>query len=454
MQEALPTTGPRIARVGEVLARVRGAIREAVPPLWIAGEVSNLRAASSGHVYFTLKDGDAQLRCALFRRDAARVPFAVEDGLEVLAFGEVGVYEARGDLQLVVRQMEPRGQGALQLAFEQLRTRLAAEGLFDDDRKRVLPRFPRCIGVVTSTSGAALHDMVRVLRERGPALRLLVAPARVQGVAADLEIVTAMQQLVAQGDAELVVLARGGGSLEDLWCFNSEALARAIARCPVPVATGIGHETDLCIADLVADASAPTPSALAAQVAPDREWWGERLTRLRDRGARATAGLLEKQGMRVAALRRSLRGLSPRAQLATRRERLGALAGALRSAAQGAAAARRARLGLSRARLANAPTAIGIAAKHARVAASRAALETAAGRALRDARAALALAAASLDTLSPLAVLGRGYAIARRRSDGRILRAPEDVETGEEVSLRLAGGELAARITGRLPADD
>ncbi len=446
MQEALPITAPRIARVGEVLARIRGAIREALPPLWIAGEVSNLRRAASGHVYFTLKDNDAQLRCALFRREAGRVPFDLEDGLEVIAFGEVGVYESRGDLQLIVRQMEPRGQGALQLAFDQLRRRLAAEGLFADERKRELPVFPRTLGLVTSTAGAALHDIRRVFRERGPALRLLVAPARVQGAAADLEIVTAMQRLVAHGKAEMIVLARGGGSLEDLWCFNSEALARAIARSPVPVVTGIGHETDLTIADLTADCSAPTPSAAAARVAPEREWWRERVDRLAERAARAVSHDLRSGRNRLGGLHRTLRSLSPRAQLRARRERLVTRCGSLRSVARASLRGHQSRFDVARRRLENAPASLGVQTQRARIQSMAGALGAAARARLRAARSGLVVAASTLDSLSPLAVLGRGYAIVRRISDGRILRDPDEVALGDDLSLRLAGGEIEARV--------
>ena len=448
MQESLSHQAPRIARVGEVLARLRAMVRDAFPPLWIAGEVSNLRRAASGHVYFTLKDRDGQLRCALFRRDAERVPFALEDGLEVIAFGEVGVYEARGDLQLIVRQMEPRGQGALQLAFDQLRQRLEKEGLFDRERKRELPTFPTTLGIVTSQSGAALRDMLRVFRERGPTLRLLVSPARVQGAAADLEIVSAMQRLAAHGEAQVIVLARGGGSLEDLWCFNSEALARAVARSPVPVVTGVGHETDLTIADLAADWSAATPSAAAAQVAPEREWWRERVAALADRSRRAVCARVRGERDRSIALRRALRGLSPKARLEARRARFAGLAATLRAETLRALRRRAQHLDASAGRLANTPAALGIAAKRGRIAFALGGVRAATQTRLHDSRAALAVAATTLDTLSPLAVLGRGYSIVRRASDDRILRAPEEVAVGDELRLRLAGGELAAHVSG------
>src|SRR5215831_6390232 len=261
--------GPRVLRVGELVAELGALLAQRVGRIWVVGELSNLRRASSGHFYFTLKDDDAQLRGVLFRADAERLPFVPEDGLEVLAFGEVALYGARGDLQLVVRQLEPRGRGALRLAFEQLRARLDREGLFDPTRKRPLPRFPRAIGVVTSLQGAALRDVIEVSGARFPGTPLLIAAARVQGDGADLELIEALQLLASRADVEVILLVRGGGSLEDLWPFNSEGLARAIARCPVPVVAGVGHETDVTIADWVADARAPTPSAAAALALPD-----------------------------------------------------------------------------------------------------------------------------------------------------------------------------------------
>jgi exodeoxyribonuclease VII large subunit len=260
------SAGPRVLRVSELIAVLRDVVEAAVGRVWVVGEVSNLRRAASGHSYFTLKDDGAQLRAVLFRGDAARLRFELEDGLEALLFGDVSLYVARGELRMVVREVEPRGIGALRLAFEQLRARLDAEGLFAPERKRPLPAVPRTVGVVTSLAGAALHDVLEVSGARWPSLPLLVAGSRVQGAGADLEIIEALQMLASRPDVEVILLVRGGGSLEDLWCFNSEVLAQAIARCPVPIVAGVGHETDVTIADLVADARAPTPSAAAALV--------------------------------------------------------------------------------------------------------------------------------------------------------------------------------------------
>jgi len=393
---------PRVLRVAELLAAVRVLVADVVGRVWVVGEISNLRRAASGHYYFTLKDDEAQLRAVLFRGDAGRLAFEPADGLEVLAFGEATVYEARGDLQLRVRELEPRGQGALRLAFEQLRARLEAEGLFDEARKRPLPRLPRCVGVVTSVHGAAVRDVIEVTGARWPTVPLLIADARVQGPGAELEIVAGLQLLAARPEVDVILLVRGGGSLEDLWCFNSETVARALSRCPVPVVSGVGHETDFTIADLVADARAPTPSAAAALVVPDR---------------RAVALQLERD-------RRRLRGAL-----------LGRISGARARLEQWAAALHRAS---PEARL---------AARRGRLTADRQRLDAALRRRLARDAARFALAAGRLDSLSPLAVLGRGYAIARRVRDGHIVRVPGDVERGDALAVRVAGGEIDATVT-------
>lgn len=398
----MASPAPQVLRVAELVGALRALVEDVVGRVWVVGEVSNLRRAASGHLYFTLKDDSAQLRAVLFRAEAARLPFEPADGLEVLAFAEATVYGARGELQLVVRQLEPRGQGALRLAFEQLRARLAAEGLFEEGRKRALPALPRRIGIVTSLHGAAVRDVIEVTGLRWPSCPLLVADARVQGPGAESEIVEALQLLASRPEVDVILLVRGGGSLEDLWPFNSETVARALARCPVPVVSGVGHETDLTIADLVADARAPTPSAAAALVLPDRRAFTERLARDRRRLRGAIEARLARARARLEARAGALHRVSPVAQLAARRGRL---------------------------------------------AGDVARLDAALRRHVTRASAQLSLAAARLDSLSPLAVLGRGYAIARRADDGRIVRAPGDVAPGDELAVRVAGGRIDARVT-------
>jgi exodeoxyribonuclease VII large subunit len=416
--------GPRrVLTIAELVGGVRELVEE-LGPVWVVGEISNLRRAGSGHAYFTLKDDEAQLRAVLFRGNAVRLPFDPEEGLEVIAGGELTVYGARGDLQLIVRQLEPRGRGALQLAFEQLRARLEAEGLFAAERKRELPRFPRRVGVVTSPSGAALHDVIHVSGRRFPATPLLLAPVRVQGEGAEEEIAAALARLARVPDVDVVLLVRGGGSLEDLLAFNTERVARAIRACPVPVIAGVGHEVDVTIADLAADARAATPSAAAQLALPDRGAVAGELDALAHGLTRAALALTGAERRRLAGLARALRAHAPTARLAARRARLAGLARSLLVAGGAIARERRSRI---------APLATRLAAAARRLASAR--------------RVRLATAVARLDALSPLAVLGRGFAIARGpRSE--ILRDVAQVVLGDEIEVKLARGSIGAVVRG------
>jgi exodeoxyribonuclease VII large subunit len=392
---------PRIYSVGELLSGLRALLEERLGRIWVVGEISNLARPQSGHVYFTLKDERGQLRAALFRGAARRLAFEPEEGLEVLAYGEVTVYEARGDLQIIVRQLEPRGVGALQLAFEQLRRRLEVEGLFDPARKRPLPEVPTRIGVVTSASGAALRDVIEVTGRRLPDVPLLIAPTRVQGVGAEDEIAAALDALGEQTDLSVILLVRGGGSLEDLQPFNTEVVARAIARSRVPVVSGVGHEVDVTIADLAADVRAPTPSAAAEQAVPDRSALERALDAAWRRLRRALDAQLSECAARLEREREALRMQAPTARLAAQRQRWLAAARALRRVVR------------------------------ARAERARAGVEQLAGR---------------LDSLSPLAVLGRGYALVRRARDAGIVRTVSDAGVGERLSIRLAEAEIEAVV--------
>jgi exodeoxyribonuclease VII large subunit len=377
-------------------------LEDRVGRVWVAGEISNLHRAGSGHVYFTLKDERGQVRAALFRSAARRLAFEPENGLEVIVYADVTLYEARGDLQLVVRELEPRGAGALQLAFEQLRRRLEAEGLFDAARKRPLPRLPFRLGVVASATSAALRDVLEVAARRFPAARIRISPTRVQGEGAELEIAAAIGRIAEPGAIDVLLLVRGGGSLEELRPFNTEVVARAIVACRVPVVSGVGHEVDVTIADLAADVRAPTPSAAAELALPDRGALWTLLVRDFGRARRALAARVLEARTGLARERDALRALAPRARLLARRERL-------------AAAAR--------------------------------ALARAAGARLARSRASASEAAARLESLSPLAVLARGYAIVRRARDGAIVRGVADVAPGERLSLRVAEAELEAAVS-------
>jgi exodeoxyribonuclease VII large subunit len=397
-----------IFRVGELIRGLNALLEDRVGRVWVLGEISNLHRARSGHCYFTLKDSEGQVRAALFRSAAARVPFEIEEGLEVLVYAEVGIYAARGDLQLIVRQVEPRGLGGLQLAFEQLRRRLEAEGLFDEERKRSLPELPQRVGVVTSPTSAALRDVIQITGRRFPAAVLLVVPTRVQGEAAADEIAAALDLVARQPKVQVVLLVRGGGSLEDLWAFNTEVVARAIERCPVPVVSGVGHEVDVTIADLVADLRASTPSAAAELVLPDRHALLRELQRDWRRLCGATRVQLRRMRSRLDRERDALKMLAPSARLAAQRSRLVALQRGLRRAMETQLEARRA--GVSQL----------------------------AGR---------------LHSLSPLAVLSRGYALVRDSETGLVVRRASDLTPGDRLSIRLAQGELEAAVGTIGPVD-
>ena len=397
-----------ILSVGQLIAGLSGLIKHHVGRVWVVGEISNLHSARSGHSYFTLKDEDGQIRAALFRGNAGRVRFDLEEGLEVVAEAEVSIYAARGDLQLIVRSLEPRGIGALQLAFEQLRQRLDAAGLFAAERKRSIPTHPRRIGVVTSPTSAAVRDVLKIAGRRFPAIPILISPTRVQGDEAPAEIVAALDRLASSAEIDVILLVRGGGSLEDLWAFNSEVVAKAIAASPIPVVAGVGHETDTTIADLVADIRAPTPSAAAMLAVPDRIALGHLVERDVRRLVASMRREIDMHRDRVAHLREVLRARSPQVRVAMARTREA-------RARVAAEAAIRRRMDLDRRRLSEAAT--------------------------------------RLDALSPLAVLGRGYALARRESDGRIVRAAADVALGDRIELRLASGQIGAEVT-RLEPDE
>jgi len=415
----------RVLRVGELLLGLRELLEQEVGRVWVVGEISNLHRAASGHIYFSLKDEVGQVRAALFRGNAARLAFELEEGLLVVAQAEVSVYPRRGDLQIIVRRLEPRGQGALQLAFEQLRARLEAEGLFADAEKRRLPAVPRRVGVVTSPSGAAVRDVIHVAGLRFPSIPLLIAATRVQGTGVEEEIAAALERLQGVPGVDVILLVRGGGSLEDLQGFNTERVARAIRASRVPVVSGVGHEVDVSIADLAADARAATPSAAAALALPDRVALGGQLRGGRQRLMAATSRRVERLRLHLDHLGTALRGQAPAARLAERRDRLQTLRTALGRELAGELALAGARCEELRRRLA-ASAQLGLAGCNAR----------------------LAAAAGRLEALSPLAVLGRGYAIARTE-EGRIVRRATQVPIGASLEVRVAVGALAVQVVDR-----
>jgi exodeoxyribonuclease VII large subunit len=419
-----------VLTVSELTEQLRALLEERFPAVWVEGEISNFRAYGSGHAYFTLKDADAQLRCVIFRTRAPRIRFQPADGLHVVAFGSVEVYAQRGEYQLVVELLEPRGLGALQLAFEQLKARLQAEGLFDAARKRDLPRFPKKIGLVTSPSGAALRDMLRVIARRFGELHIMIAPCRVQGEGAAAEVAQGLRDLNALGDVDVIIVGRGGGSLEDLWAFNEEVVARAIASSKAPVISAVGHEVDFTIADFVADLRAPTPSAAAELVVREKQAVVDALDDLRERLLRAATRPLRDLERRVDELtlrmRRALTG-----ELRHASHRVAMLVSTLRSTSPVArVSGGRHRLERLDARLASAVT-----------------------RSCERARFRLRAAVARLDSLSPLAVLGRGYSLTLT-PERRIVRSARDVRAGDEVRVLLHRGSLECRVARTREADD
>ena len=274
--------------VKELTRQIKGTLEAVFPPVWVEGEISDLRIASSGHLYFSLKDDEARIRAVMFKREAGKLPFIPSDGMHTLVLARLTVYEARGDYQLVVEDMEPRGIGALHRAMEQLRIRLDAEGVFSQEKKRDLPLFPVCVGIVTSASGAAVRDILKILRDRDAPVKVMISPALVQGNQAPQSLIDALNALIEQGESDVIIIGRGGGSLEDLLPFSDEKVVRAVADCPVPIISAVGHEIDISLSDLAADASTPTPSAGAEMVAAGRE---EILEQLRFLETRLLSGI-------------------------------------------------------------------------------------------------------------------------------------------------------------------
>jgi exodeoxyribonuclease VII large subunit len=443
-----------VCTVGELAMRIKAQLEDQFPAVWVEGEISNLRTPSSGHAYFTLKDDTAQLRCVLFRGRGRRVAFQPEDGMQVLAFGGLDVYLARGEYQLVVELLEPKGVGALQLAFEQLKRRLEAEGLFDSARKRPLPPFPRTIGIVTSPTGAAIRDMLHVIDRRFADLRILITPVRVQGEEAPGEIVAALRDLQAVEDLDVIIVGRGGGSIEDLWAFNDERVARAIAGCRVPVISGVGHETDFTIADFVADLRAPTPSAAAEVVVQEKLQVARALVGLYEALKQAMASRLERDRERVEVLgkrrvltdaARALRDLYRRVdELTSRLTR--AMRGSERQATH--------RLSLARNALRSLNPVARIANGTVLLAQLRGRLASAAVHSVKVSQHRFDAAVGRLDSLSPLAVLGRGYSLTRLLPSGVIVRDAAQTRPGDAIEILLHQGAVEARVERLKERDD
>jgi exodeoxyribonuclease VII large subunit len=453
-----PRTPARTERdvysVSRLNKEVRLLLESGLPLLWLEGELSNFAAPASGHWYFTLKDSAAQVRCAMWRQRNTQVRFRPKDGMAVLVRARVGLYEPRGEYQLLVEHLEEAGEGALKREFEKLMARLAAEGLFAVERKRALPAVPRRIGVVTSPTGAAIHDVLRVLRVRFPAAAVLLYPTAVQGAAAVPEIVRAIEAASRRNECDVLIIARGGGSLEDLWCFNDERVARAIAACRIPTVSGVGHEVDVTIADFVADVRAPTPSAAALAAVPDKGGWLDMLRQLEQRFAGAMGRVLRARALAVDAVAQRLQISHPGAKLVQHAQRLDDLEQRLRLALRARVAAGQQQLQSLSTRLWRENPRHRLEALCAHAAALRQRLVTTFGGRLSALEQRLALASRTLDAVSPLATLGRGFAVVSRTDDGALLRDAALAPAGTKIEARLARGRLRATVVASLVDDD
>lgn len=451
--EVAPTAPAReVFSISQLNAQARILLERGLGSVWLEGEISNLARPASGHWYFSLKDESAQVRCAMFRSRSMLVRFPVKDGAQVLARGRVSLYEARGEFQVVVEHLEEAGEGALRRRFEELKKKLLAEGLFAAEKKQPLPTLPRRIGVITSPTGAALRDILHILQRRFPAVPVLIYPVAVQGEAAPREIVQALQVADARRDCDVLILARGGGSLEDLMAFNDESVARAIYACGIPVISGVGHETDVTIADFVADERAPTPSGAAERAVPDSAQYLRALSALERGLAQSIRRKLLSLRQSLAHSERALGHLSPRARLLQHAQRLDELEQRLQRAVS-------ARLERARVRLANAAVLLGRSSPVRRLVPLKQRLEAAQRRVpvamqrrLQAARERFERSLRTLNAVSPLATLDRGYAIVT--DDGsHVVTDASSLVPGSSIEARLARGSVRATVTDVFAVD-
>ncbi|MXY25266.1 MAG: exodeoxyribonuclease VII large subunit [Acidobacteria bacterium] len=436
----------QVLTVSQLTTQIRRKLESAYPTVWVEGELSNVRPWRTGHVYFTLKDGNAQIRGVMFRSAVHTLRFEPEDGLHVVARGRVTVYEPKGEYQLVAEHFEPAGVGARQLAFDQLRQRLEREGLFAAERKRALPMLPRRIGVVTSLDGAALRDILTVLRRRFPTAQVVISPARVQGDGAAAELVGALNRLARVSRLDVVIVGRGGGSTEDLWEFNDERLARAIAACPVPVISAVGHETDFTITDFVADIRAPTPSAAAEIVVARKVDLDGRVARGADRLVQAARDAARRRRDLVERARTSPGMASWPARITLRHRQVEELTDRLGDGARDLISERARQTRVLRQRLDQLDVGVRLARVRAALALAAERLAGAAEGRAASGRRRLERVAAQLAALSPLAVLARGYAVCWNDDRTAIVRRARDVRAGETVRVTLHEGELRCGV--------
>jgi exodeoxyribonuclease VII large subunit len=440
--------GRKIWSVQELTEHIRDILAGAFADVWVEGEVSNCHVSQPGHIYFTLKDARAQIRCVTFRNQAMRLKFRPEDGLKVTVRGSLGVYEPRGEYQLYAEHIEPVGLGALQLAFEQLKKQLEKEGLFDAARKRPLPALPQRVGIITSPRGAAVRDVIRILRRRFPNLHLLLYPTRVQGESAAAEIAAGIKYFNRKQSVDVILLVRGGGSLEDLWAFNEEALARAIAACTIPIISGVGHETDFTIADFVADVRASTPSAAAELVVNTKKEFNRHLGELRGDLAERMRYILLEQRHRLRALETHIGFRRLEDLLRRNRQQTDELLARLGQALGARTERMRRRLTVAATRIVSFDLRQRISAWRQRAGQRAGELGARIERVLALKRQRLERLLVQLEERSPLRVLERGYAICTDGA-GNVLRSPDQVALGDEVRVQLARGSLGAEVRNR-----
>ncbi|MGE5624711.1 MAG: exodeoxyribonuclease VII large subunit [Bacillota bacterium] len=436
----------RVYTVSDLNRAVRGLLDGGFPLLWVEGEISNLARPASGHLYFSLKDSQAQVRCALFRNRGLLLRFKPADGMKVLVRGRVSLYEPRGDYQLIAEHMEEAGHGQLQRAFEELKKKLAAEGLFDAALKRPLPAVPRCIGVITSPSGAALRDILSVIGRRYPLARVIVYPVPVQGEGAGAKIAAMLATASTRAECDVLILARGGGSLEDLWAFNEEAVARAIRASHIPVVAGVGHEIDFTIADFAADLRAPTPTGAAELTTPDVADWLRGLGQQTARLVQAEQRFLESLRERVAWCAERLEQLHPGRVLRDRSQRLDELQLRLGRAVKVQLRHERIRLQALTAALREHSPVQRLHRGADRLTTLKAQLDGAVRARLLQVGKRLALAVRTLDAVSPLATLQRGYAILTDAASGTVINHVSAARPGQAVHAELADGRLLAEV--------
>lgn len=421
--------------------------------VWVEGEISNLSRPASGHIYLSLKDDSAQVSAAWFRQRQRGPAVSFKNGDRVLAYGKVSLYEARGNYQLIIEQLEPAGEGVLKRRFDALKRKLADEGLFDEDRKQALPALPKRIGMITSPSGAAVRDVLSILRRRFPAAPVIIYPAAVQGDAAPDELMGALATAIDRDECDVLIITRGGGSLEDLWGFNDEQLARAIADCPIPVISAVGHEIDFTIADFVADLRAPTPSGAAEIVVPDQNDWQRQIAGIAARIARVGQRALDDRAQQLDWLGRRLMAGSPAANLRRQSDSLRENRGRLTAAIRQQLLQQKNTLQAANSALLRQSPALSVQRSIARLEQLSRRLATATGNSISDLSHRLAVLGRGLHSVSPLATLERGYAIVKREDNGTVLVTATSINKGEDIRAHLAHGELIATVKEVLPDD-